>query len=350
MSDQETPLPPPSSPAPTPAGPQSETPPDRASVLDYLLYTASIPERTIRSTSAVVGGALHESAELLVPSAFRTSRSYKLFVRQMIDFMAKDVGGVVREGEEGAASAEVEGYVARKTVSTFIDLAGLATLHVSPMTVLAVLSDVAYGSKEYLRELSVELKAQGVIDKDSTIDNAADLLDAVQNASGGSAESFDLPPISVEGLRAMIAQTREKVNEVDPTKLMPEGEIRRMWNEMHTIAAKEKVSVFNVAGAMSLYSLNKIGAVGQGAVSSVKVAGNLFDRHLLEHYREGLGSIYEKGLYQTVAETSGPYVEAVYSNFSGKRETWTQQLLTGKLFAAAWQWIRGRKSKGEPNA
>ena len=42
----------------------SEPPPQ--SVLDYLLYGASLPERALRGTSAVVAGTLRESANLLL--------------------------------------------------------------------------------------------------------------------------------------------------------------------------------------------------------------------------------------------------------------------------------------------
>ena len=46
------------------------------SIYEYLTYGLSLPERALRSTSAMVGGALRESASLLVPQAFRDSKSY----------------------------------------------------------------------------------------------------------------------------------------------------------------------------------------------------------------------------------------------------------------------------------
>lgn len=315
--------------------------PEPSSILDYMLYGVSLPERALRSTSAMVGGALHESAGMLVPNAFKSPKSYSLFVQQMLDFMANDIGGVERKAEEGPATTEVEGYVARKTVSTFIDLAGMATFHISPMTVLALLSDIAYGSKEYLSELSQELKDKGVINENSTIDNAADLLDAIKNATGASAEAFDLPPLSVEGLAKTIQETRDQVNTVDPVTLMPEAELKRMWDDMHDIATKENVSVMSVASTMSLYSMRKVGNAGVGALSTVTVAGNMFDRHLLQHYRDGLSSIYEKGLYTTLSESSGPYISAVWKNFSSDKSTITEDLLTGKLAGQAWEGLRG---------
>ncbi len=80
----------------------NESAPEANSVLNYMLYGLSLPERALRSTSAMVGGALHESAAMLVPNAFKSSKSYTLFVQQMLDFMANDIGGVERGAKEEA--------------------------------------------------------------------------------------------------------------------------------------------------------------------------------------------------------------------------------------------------------
>ena len=135
----------------------------------YLMYGLSLPERAVRGTAALVGGAINESATLLVPQAFRDSTTYSKFVQEMLDMLNKDVGGVKLPVEDAATGnsdetadaartenavaadeEEVADYVAKKTVGTFIDLAGMATFHLSPITVLAIVSDLAYGSQAYL--------------------------------------------------------------------------------------------------------------------------------------------------------------------------------------------------------
>ncbi|MBP88952.1 MAG: hypothetical protein CMJ64_19930 [Planctomycetaceae bacterium] len=319
--------------------------PAASEVYNYLMYSVSLPERALRATSAVVGGTLHESASLLVPQAFRNSKSYETFVQQMLDFVVRDVGRVERDSDEEAP--EIEGYIAKKAVSGFLDLAGMATLHVSPMTVLAIVNDVAYGSQTYLNELSAELKKAGVIDEKSTINHAADLLDAVREASSTTANAFDQPPLSVDGLKETLQQTIEQVSGVNPTKLIPQAEMQQIWDDMHEMAAREEVGILDVSSTMSLYAIDKIGKVGQGALSSVTVAGNLFDRHIFEHYREGLGEIREKGLYATLSESSQPYIAAVWTNFSTEKETLTEDLLTGKLIGRAWEGVRGWFGSGE---
>ena len=151
-----------------------------ATLMETLTYGLSLPERTARSASAIVGGLVNESACRLIPAAFRSSRSYTVFVQQALDMMIHDVGGVANENAEPDSTEEEnqESQLARKAVGGLLDVAGTATLHLSPMTVLAVFSDLAYGSGHYLTKLSEELKREGIISEDSSIDHVNDLVDA----------------------------------------------------------------------------------------------------------------------------------------------------------------------------
>jgi hypothetical protein len=222
----------------------------------------------------------------------------------------------------------------------------MATLHVSPLTVLAIISDVAYGTKSYLNELTEELKREGVIAEDSTISNTADLLDAIGEASSGTADAFDTPPLSVEGLRETIQKTTESVGSIDPTKLIPQAEIAKMWSDMQEIADREDVSVFEVSSAVTMYALEQVNTVTKGALTTIRVTGALIDRHLFEHYWAGLEQISEKGIYEMVSESSRPYIDAVWFNFSSGRPTITEDVVSGRFLWRMWNWMTGR-SKGK---
>ncbi len=324
--------------------------PGIARVQSYLMYSLSLPERTLRSTTAVVGGALGGSMKLLVPQAFRSSHSYTIFVQQMLDFMVEDVGGVeLPRDETETEDPEVEAFVARKTVGSFVEIAGWATLHFSPVTVLAIFSDLAYGSKTYLNELSDELKAKGVIDPETTIDQVSDLLDAVSKTSGMTAQAFDMPPISLEGLKKTVEQTRQAIAKTSPTQLIPQSEVKRLWNEMKETAEQQEVNLLSISSTMTLYALNKVGTMGKGTLSAVTVAGNMFDRHILDHYRSGLGEIRSRGVYTTLSENSQPYMVAAWNNFCTSKSTITEDLLSGALFARGWRavrdWFRRRRKR-----
>ncbi len=323
--------------------------PGFAGVRDFLLYGLSLPERTLRSASGVLSGTLRESTSLLVPQAFRSSKTYNVLIQQMLDFMAEDVGGVQRS-EDPDAPPKIENYVARKAVGNFIEMAGLATLHLSPILLLAVVSDVAYGSQAYLKELADELKQQGVIDQDSTVDQVDDLLEAVAGAARTTAGAFDTPPLSVDGLKQTIDETRQAVRSIDPTKIIPEAEVRRLWGDIHRTATSQGVNPLAVSSAMTLYSLGKIGAVGCGALSTVKAAGTLLDRHVIDHYGDALRDIRDNGIYASLAETSRPYIDAVWQNFSSEKATITEDVLSGRLLGRAWGAARRWFGGGEDSA
>lgn len=307
---------------------------------ETLLYGLSLPERTARSASAIVGGFVNETAARLIPAAFRSSRSYTVFIQQSLDMLVHDVGGV-KNPALPADLPEAESKLAQKAVGGLLDVAGAATLHLSPMTVLAVFNDLAYGSGHYLRMLSEELKREGIIDRQSSIDHVSDLVDVLQATSGRAADAADTPPISLGGLIETITELRAEINRVDPSSLLPQAEVRRIWAEMETAANKADVGLWDVSTTMTMFAMNRVNLTTRGALSTVTVAGSLFDEHIVAHYSEALDEISQRGLYATLSQVSTPYLAAVWENFDESRETWTAELVTGRMFGKAWQSVRG---------
>jgi hypothetical protein len=84
---------------------------------------------------------------------------------------------------------------------------------------------------------------------------------------------------------------------------------------------------------MTLHTLGKVANVGRGALSSVRIAGHLLDRHVLDYYRTALGDLHQNGYYDTLARVSGPYIEGVWENFSSGQTTITEELCTGRMLA-----------------
>ena len=212
--------------------------------------------------------------------------------------VSHDVGGVKKETpetDEATKTAAAENYVAKKTVGTFIDLAGMSMMHVSPLTVLAIVSDVAHGSTYYLNELATELKSQGVINEDSTIGSTADLLASIGDASASTADQFDTPPIDLKGLADTIRQTQEQLSGIDPTKLIPQSEIKSLWADMSELATKEHVSLFQLSSAVTMYSLKQVSTATQGTLATIRVTGNVLDEHFFDHYRTAIGTIADEG-------------------------------------------------------
>ena len=195
------------------------------------------------------------------------------------------------------------------------------------------------------QRLAEELKKQGVIERHSSIDHVDDLLAAVAGTADTVSSAFDTPPLSVEGLRETIQQTREASRAIDPGRVIPQAEIQRLWDEIHETATAQGVTPFSVSTAMTLYALGMIGTLGRGSLAAVTVAGTLLDRHVMDHYVAGLINIREKGVYAVLAEASEPYIEAVWTNFSTEKTTITEDLLSGKLIgggqSALRRWLGG---------
>ena len=288
-----------------------------------LLYGLSLPERAARSAAGVLGGTLRESAAVLLPEALRNAKTYQVLVGQMLDFMAEDIG---RLGDE-PSGAKADGFLARKTVGNFIDVASLATLHLSPMLLLALIGDIAYGSKAYLREFAGELQRQGVLADAEKVHGVDDLLDQIASASHDTAGLFDQPPLSMDGLKESIAQARRSLRGIDASKVISKDELDRLWNAMREVSRRDGVSPLRVSGLITLGALDKVGKLGDGALSSAQAAGTLFSRHVLGHYRTVLAEVEERGFYASLAAVGKPYAQAAWKNFSPKRTTLTETVV-----------------------
>jgi len=96
---------------------------------------------------------------------------------------------------------------------------------------------------------------------------------------------------------------------------------------------------------ITLFSLDEIGSLGRGSLSTVTAAGTLLDRHVINHYTSGLDRIREKGICAVLAESSEPYIDAVWMNFSTEKTTVTEELLSGRLvgqgISAVRRWLGG---------
>jgi hypothetical protein len=101
-------------------------------------------------------------------------------------------------------------------------------------------------------------------------------------------------------------------------------------------------------------TLGRVGTVSQGALTGVRVAGGIFNRNVLRHYRDSLNRLIEKGFYEMVRESYQPYVDAVWTNFSGEKKSWTEQVLDPNNVVVGmkkvWGLFDGKAADGVPDA
>lgn len=313
----------------------------------FLFYTLSLPERALRSTVGLAAGAVKEMSEFLVPKAFQDSKTYKIVVRNSLSFLLDKVAGLELEEEENEQTVS-DDFLARKAVGNFLDLTSLATMHVSPVWLLAIVSDLAYGTHTYIQELAQELEEKGIIAESSTIRNVDDFLEAVAEGAGRAASLVDTPPLSVEQLKQSAEETKEALARVDVTQLLPAKEIQETWDEMRRVADASKLGLLDVSAAMTMNAFDKLGAVIDGTFSGLVVATGLLDRVIIDHYKDALERIAEKGLFAIVKESYEPYVEAVFKNFSGDRETLTEKVLDGTLLVRFLRWCKNLFARKKP--
>ena len=327
--------------------PKEET--EESSLGRALLYGISLPERALRSTVGLAAGTVSGTAAFLVPQCFQSSKTYEIVVKNSLRLLSEDIGGVERQKGENDEPL-MEDYIARKTVGNFVDLAGLATLHLSPLWLLAIVSDVAYSSKTFVLELAQELEREGLIDDASTVHHVDDILDAVQKSTGSAATMFDTPPLNVDELKKSLKETKETLSKADVSTLLPESELKGYWAEMKALSNQEDVSLLGLSGAMTLHTIRRVGSVGQGTLTGVRVAGGLLNKHILGHYSEAISEYHERGFYTALREDSQPYIHAVWNNFSPERGTWTEEIVTGRAVGKLFGKIRGLFRKKEPES
>jgi hypothetical protein len=114
---------------------------------------------------------------------------------------------------------------------------------------------------------------------------------------------------------------------------------------MREIADREGVDLLAVGGATTIQSLGKFATVSRGALSTVRVTGRLFEKHVLDHYSQSLSEIQQKGFYPSIAESCEPYLAAVWDNFACSRRTVTENLLNGTLIGNSLNTLRSWMSK-----
>jgi hypothetical protein len=275
---------------------------------DFLL---SLPERIVRSIVALLGGAVHETASLVLPRFVRRSRLYEATAKNALRIAIELVGGVA-----GSTTAEGEVVPARriamrKGAGNAVELGSIVAFGFSPLWLLAGASDVLRGTRVYLDELVVELKSAGVLAQESRFESVDDLLAALEGASGSTARLIDIPPLAVSELKQTLTELRE-----DAESLPTPDELARLFAGLRAEAARERQSLLAVSTGIGL--------------AFVVSARNVGSRHVAVPYQEDWQPFRDEGFASYFRRVSGPYGRAVASHFDPDRASLTERGL-GKL-------------------
>jgi hypothetical protein len=275
-------------------------------VTPRLAFLLSLPERLVRSLVALAGGAVHETASLVLPRFVRRSRLYEASAKNALRIAIELVGGV--EGSPSAANELVppRRLAIRKGAGNAVELGSIFAFGFSPLWLLAGASDVLHGTRVYLDELVGELKRAGVLAEETQVDSVDDLLGAIEGVSGGTARMIDIPPLALSEIRQSLTELRD-----DTGSLPAPEELAQLFAGLRNEAARERRSLLEVSTG-----------VGLAFVVSARSVGN---RHVTVPYREDWQPLRDEGFGAYLRRVSGPYGRAVAKQLTPENASLTER-------------------------
>ena len=293
---------------------------------DYLL---SLPERVLRSMSALSAGLLRELGELALPRAVRRTRLYRELVENTLRFLIENVGQV--EGAYPPEGQLADNFAMRRFAGNGIELVGLLTFRASPVWVLAALADLSGTGRQLIREIAQSLKEEGLLEKNAEYETIDQMLDGLEGTAGRLAETANTPPLDVASLRREWADLRREAKKF-PGLRLPSGEaLRRSWAELNAVAAAQDRPVFQVSSLMALAAVGRVPEnllwLSRCARGAARRTSQIMAEGLLEHYR-GIGEEIRTTGYVTYwVREFRPYLKAAVLQFSPRRASLTERML-----------------------
>ncbi len=282
----------------------------------------SLPERVVRAAVALVGGLLHETAEVLLPLWLRRSYLYQATIARLLRIAIELIGGVSAVAPAGALPAQA--LLVRKTAGNAIELAGFLAVGWSPLWLLAAAADLTGGTRVYLRALVAELRGAGILPTDSTITSVDELLTTLEHSSGLIADTIDMPPLNVREMRASWQALAQHVSELPDAERMA-----ALFRDLEQVAAREGQSLAALSGLI--------------AVGALRAGLQLGTAYVFEYYRQALRSIANEGLVTYLRRVSRPYRARIVRHLDPRSETYTERLLRHLH-----SWQRRRTSRQTP--
>jgi hypothetical protein len=268
-------------------------------------FALSLPERVVRAVGAVLGGTVHETAQLVLPRVVRRSRFYEATARNLLRVVIELVGRVERPPTGEPPAAEI---AKRKAAGNVVELGSIAAFGFSPLWLLAGASDLLRGSRTYLGALVAELKAAGVLAEETEVGSVDELLGVLERGTGRTAALIDIPPVELAELRESLAELRAEAG-----ALPSQAELAAAFAGLRSAAEREHRSLLDVSTGIGLAFL----------VSSQKLGR----AHVLAPYREDWRPLRREGFAAYARRIALPYRDAVAGHFDPERPTWTERVL-----------------------
>ena len=276
---------------------------------DYLL---SLPERLVRSTLGVSAGVAREVGEVALPDGVRRSQLYQNLVDSTLRFLIEQVGGA--EGVYRAEEKLPDDFLARRATGNAIEVLGIVAFRASPVWVLAALADLSGLGRQLIPEISGALKEQGLLDRETQFTSVDQMLDGLERTSSRLASTINTPPLDVATLRSDWEGIRREARTLQPRALPSADAITGLWTQLRAESERQQRSVFETSSMMALTAAGR--------------TRDFFTSALLDHYRDTLDELRQVGYATYATRQLRPYFAAAFNQFSPRRQTLTERLLT----------------------
>jgi hypothetical protein len=292
-------------------------------------YLASFPERLIRSTVGLGAGVAREVGEVVVPDGIRQGQLYQNLVATTLRFLIEQVGGA--EGLYRTDEKLGEDFLARRTAGNILEFAGIVAFRASPVWVLAALADLCGMGRHLIPEISDELKAEGLLDKEAEFSSVDQILDGLEKTSSRLASTVNTPPLDIASLRTEWQALRDEARLLAPSSLPSRESIEQLWTQLKSESAKQDRSVFEMSSMLAVSAAGRIPDgvrwLSASARSAASRTGQVVGSNLLEYYSRTLADVREIGFITFTGRQLRPYVQAAVVQFSPKRPTLTERLI-----------------------
>lgn len=292
-------------------------------------YLLSLPERVLRSATALAAGLVREIGEAALPAAVRRTRIYQTMVEATLRFLIEQVGEV--EDAYPPEGKLTEDFLLRRTAGNGIELVGILTFRASPVWVMAALADLSGTGRYLIQEIAASLQQEGLLEPGTEFHTVDQLLDGLEGAAGRLAEAINTPPLDVASLRQEWSEIRRHAASIPTPALPSPNELWQFWHGLQTEAQVQERSVFELSSMMALSAVRGVPAnllwLSRSARSAARHTGRLVAGNLLDHYRTTLIDIHETGYLNYCVREFRPYLRAAAGQFALSRISLTQRLL-----------------------
>src|SRR3989454_6837393 len=180
-------------------------------------YLLSLPERVLRSATALASGLLREIGEVTIPRTIRRSQLYQNLVEATLRFLIEQVGQV--DGIYPTEEKLTEDFLVRRTAGNGIELIGILAFRASPVWVLAALADASGAGRYLIREITDSLKDEGLLDRATEFTTVDQMLDGLERSAGRLASTINTPPLDVAALRQEWDSIRRDLAKIPPKNI-----------------------------------------------------------------------------------------------------------------------------------